>query len=66
MHCSYAMAASKVTLPVDEEGADVEGAKEVRGDTVFIHVHFGRSWASLHLIVATSMAHITEKLRDLG
>jgi len=61
MHCSYAMTTSRVTPPIDEEGVDMEGAKEVGGATVFIHGCFGRSWASLRLTIATSMTHMTEK-----
>jgi len=41
MHYSCAMTALKVTLLADEEGADVEGAEEVRGDAVSIHIRFG-------------------------
>ena len=61
MHCSCAMTVSKVTLPANEEGVDVDGVEEAKGADVFVCGHFGQSWASLHLTVAASMAHITIK-----
>ena len=64
MRCSYAMTASRVTLPVDEEGADMEGAEEAGGVDVSVRGCFGRSWVLLRLMVAASMAHITEKCVD--
>ena len=51
--------ASRVTPPADEKGAEVEGAEETGGVIVSIHGRFSRSWASLHLMVVASMAHIT-------
>ena len=60
------MSTSKLTPPVDEEGVDVEGVEEAEGATVSVHDCFGQSWASLHLTIATSMAHMTKKLRDMG
>ena len=60
------MTPSRVTPPADEEGADVEGEKEARGVAVSVCDRFGRSWASLHLMGATSMAHIGEKSVDSG
>ena len=36
MRCSYAMTASRVTPPTDEEGADVEGAEEAGGAAVCV------------------------------
>ena len=61
MRRNCAITASRVTLPADEEGVDVEGAEEARGVAVSIHDHFGRSWASLRLMIAVSMVHITKK-----
>ena len=61
MHYSYAMITSRITPPVDEEGANVEGAEEVGGVAISVYGRFGRSWASLRLIVAMSMANIIEK-----
>ena len=55
------MTALRVTPLVDEEGADVEGKKEVGEVVVSVCGHFGRSWASLRLIVVASTAHMTEK-----
>ena len=62
MRSSWAMTTSKVTPPVDEEGADVEEAKE--GVAVSVRGRFGRSWASLYLMVVVSMTHIGEKCVD--
>ena len=61
MRCNYAMTTSSVTPPTDEEGADMEGAKEAGGAAVSIRGYFGRSWATLRLTVATSMTHMTKK-----
>ena len=55
------MTISSVTPPTDEEGADMEGAKEAGGAAVSIRGYFGRSWATLRLTVATSMTHMTKK-----
>ena len=55
------MTTLRVTPPVDEKGADVDRVEEARGADVSVCGHFGRSWASLHLTVAASMAHITRK-----
>ena len=66
MRCSCAMTASRVTPPVDEKGADVEGAEEAGGVAVSVCGRFGRSWALLHLIGAASMAHIGENSVDFG
>ena len=60
------MIALRVTPPAKDEGAKVEGVEEARGVVVSVHGNFGRSWASLRLTVATSMAHMTKKLRDMG
>ena len=66
MRYSCTMTALRVTPPTDEEGANVEEAKEAGRVTVAVCGHFGRSWASLNLMVATSMAHITAKWGDSG
>ena len=55
------MISSRVTPLTEEEGVDVDGVEEVRGVVVSVCGHFGRSWASLRLTVAASMAHMTEK-----
>ena len=55
------MMASRVTPPVEDEGAEVVGMLEAGGATVSVYVHLGQSWASLHLTVAVSMAPIMEK-----
>ena len=57
------MTASKVTPPVNEEGADMEGTEEARRVAVSVRGRFGRSWASLRLMVVVFMAHITGKWR---
>ena len=65
MCTSYAMMALRVTLPVEEEGAKIDGAEEARGVAVSIRCCFNRNWASVHLMVAASIAHVTNKCRDL-
>ena len=66
MRCSYAMTASRVTPPANEEGVDEEGEEEAKGVTVSVHGSFDRSWALLRLMVVASMAHIGEKCVDSG
>ena len=39
--------ASRVTLPAEDEGANVDGAEEARGVAVSVWGRFDRSWASL-------------------
>ena len=60
------MMASKVTPPAEDEGAEVDGAVQVRGVTVFVQGHLGLSCAALRLTVAESMAPMAEKIGDLG
>ena len=55
------MIASRVTPPAEEEEADVDGAEEADGVTISVCGYFGRSWASLRLMIVASMAHMTEK-----
>ena len=64
MLTSCAMMALRDIPPADEEGAEVDGAEEVGGVAVLVRGHFSRSWASLHLMVVTFMAHMTEKYGD--
>ena len=58
------MIASRVTPPVEEEGAEVEGAEEVGG--VAVPDRLECSCASLRLMVAASMAHMTWKWLETG
>ena len=58
------MIASKVTPPVEEEGAEVEGAEEVGG--VAVPDRLECSCASLRLTVAMSMTHMTWKWLEIG
>ena len=58
------MIASRVIPPAEEEGAEVDGAKGVGGATDPDCLE--RNCASLHLIVAASIAHITLKWSDTG
>ena len=60
------MMASSVTPPAEEEGAEVDGAEEAEGATISVCVYLGRSWASLRLTVAASMAPMTKKWSDGG
>ena len=59
MRTSYAMMSSRVTRPVEEEGANVDRVKEARG--IAISDSLKRSWALHRLTVAASMAHMTWK-----
>ena len=56
--------AMRVNPPVEEEKAEVDGVEEAEGVSILVRGHFGRSQASLHLIVVASMSHITEKRGD--
>ena len=58
------MIASKVTPPSEEEGAKVDGSEGVGG--AIDQDHLERDYASLRLMVAASMAHITWKWSDTG
>jgi len=58
------MITSRVTPPTEEEGAEVDGAEGVGG--VANPDCLERSYASLHLTIAESMAHITWKWSDTG
>ena len=58
------MIASRVTPPVEEEEAEVDGVEGVGG--VADLDHLVRSCASLHLTVAASMAHMTWKWLETG
>jgi len=53
-------------IPPAKEGAEVDEAEEAGGVAILVRGHFSRSWASLHLTVATFMAHMTEKYGDSG
>ena len=60
------MMALSVTPPAEDEGAEVDGVVEAGGVAVSIWGCLGLSYASLRLIVATSMAHITRKRGNSG
>ena len=66
MCTSCAMMASSVTSPVEVERANVDGVVEAGGVTISVCGRIGRTWASLRLTVAVSMAHIGEKCVDFG
>ena len=61
MRTSCAMMASSVTPSAEDEGAEVDGVVEAGGVAVSIQGYFDLSYASLHLMVAASMALITGK-----
>ena len=61
MRTSYVMMASRVTPPAEDEGAEVDGAKEAGGVVVSVQGHLGLSCASLRQTVAASMALIIVK-----
>ena len=58
------MIALRITPPAKEKGVKVDGAEGVGGATDPDYLE--RSYASLHLTVAMSMAHITWKWSDIG
>ena len=58
--------ASSVIPPAKDEGAEVDGAVEAGGAAISVCGCLGRSWASLRLMVALSMAPMTEKWGDTG
>ena len=60
MRSSYAMTASSVTPPAEEEeGAKMDGAEWAREVAISVRDRFGRSWASLCQSDATLMAPMT-------
>ena len=59
MRTSCAMMSSRVTLLIKEKEVDVDGAIEVGGIAILDHLE--RSYTSLRLMVAASMAHMTWK-----
>ena len=59
MRTTCAIMDSRVTPPVEDEGAEVDGAIEARGVTISIQGRLGLSYASLRQIVAVSIALIT-------
>ena len=69
MRCSCAMTSSSITSPIAEEGADVDradrGGAEREGGAAKSDYH-DLNCASLHLTVAASMAHMTEKWLEEG
>jgi len=64
MHTTCAMMSSRVTSSIEEEGADVDGIVEAGG--IAISDCLKRSYASLRLTVAASMAHLTWKWSETG
>ena len=55
------MMAFRVAPPVEDKGAEVDGAEEAEGVVVLVWGRLGRNCASLRLTVAASMAFITVK-----
>ena len=66
MRTSYAIMASSVTPPTEEEGVEVDGAIEAGGATIYIWGCLERSFAKFRLTVAASMAHMNVKWGDSG
>ena len=64
MRCSYAMISPRDTSPEEEGGADVDGAEREEGAAE--SDWRDRSWASLRLTVALSMAHMKVKWSKEG
>ena len=61
MRYSCAMTASRVTPPIEEEGADVERVEEVGGAAICVWGRHGLSCALLYRTVEPSMASIMGK-----
>ena len=61
MRTSYAMMASSVTLPAEDEGAEEDGAVEARRAAIPI-----RSCVALRRTVVASMAHMNVKRGEMG
>ena len=66
MRTSCATMASRVTPPAKDEGAEVDGAAEARGATVFVQGCLERSYAILYLTVVVSLAYMNVKWGNLG
>ena len=69
MRCNCAMMSPRVTSPEEEEGADVDGAKQdgVEQEEGAVESNCrDLNCASLHLTIAASMAHMTEKWSEEG
>ena len=47
MRSSCAMMALRVTPPVEEQGAEMDGVEEAKGVAILVRGRFGQSWASL-------------------
>ena len=56
----------QVTPPAKEDGAEVDGAEDMGGASVYIWGRHGLSCAFLHRTVVASMAPITEKQGEKG
>ena len=65
MRTSYAMMASSVTPPTEDEGAEEDGVVEAEGATVCVWGCLSLNYAVLCRTIATSMAHIYKKWGDL-
>ena len=61
MRTSYAMMASSVTPPTEDEGTKVDGAVKAGGAVVCVWGYLDLSCASFRLTVAASMVLITVK-----
>ena len=64
MRISYAMMALSVTPPIEDEGAEVDGAVEAGGAAIAIQGCLDRSCVVLLLTIAASMAHMNVKWGD--
>ena len=66
MHTSYAMMASSVTPPTEDEGAGVDGAVEAGGATFCVWGCLSLNCGALCQTVVSSMSHIYVKWGDSG
>ena len=61
MCTSCAMIALSITLPAEDEGAEVDGAVEAGEVAISVQGHLGLTCASLRRMVVAFMAFITVK-----
>ena len=55
------MMALSVTSLTEDEGAEVDGAVKARGAAISVWIRLQQSYATLHLTVLASMAHMNVK-----
>ena len=66
MHSRYAMMASSVTPPTEDEGVEEDMVVEAGEATVCVWGYLSLNYAVLYRTITASMAQIYEKWGDLG